>query len=342
MSTNLAGLASAVDEVFGGNADRSSVKMWLSTGYPPLNEAISSRYDGGIPVGRITEIFGGESCGKTAIATQAMIEAQKAGGIAIYNDHERSFDEALAVDLGLDNTKGTWIYQKPKTFEASVTTTIRFCQKIREGKFIDDDAPIVVVFDSLAAMVPKSKFAKDVDEQGMNDSLALAKACSAVFPTLSVYAEELNIALIFLNQEREKPGVMFGDPTTTPGGRAPKFYASVRMQVGRTMIKGKEAGTYLGQTVKCNVVKNKVSRPFMKSTWRFMFRDDGTGYFDVVGSTIDHLVDIGVLKKSGAWIEWNGKKYNKQPLIDLIIKNGLQQTLFDLLPKNSASDPLSI
>lgn len=326
-------VASILSDVLGGNAENDGVKTWLDTGFPPLNKAISGDYFGGLPCGRIVEIFGDESCGKTAIATSAMIAAQRAGGIAMFNDHERSFMAHLGELQGLSTDPNQYVYQKPMTFEESVTNTIRFIQAVREQGAIDEDAPIVVVFDSLASMVPKSKLAKEIDEQGMNDSLALAKASSAVFPTLALQAERFNALILILNQQREKPGVMFGDPTTTPGGKAPKFYASVRIQVGRKMLKSTDKKTTIGQEITAKCIKNKVSRPFETANWKFMFRKDGTGYLDSIGSGIDYLCEQDILKKSGAHITWtDGKKYLRSKLVTLIKEEGLDQELADLYP----------
>ncbi len=328
-------LAAAVDEVFGGEPESKGVNFWLDTGYPPLNKAISGDYFGGLPSGRIIEIFSPESCGKTAIANQVMASAQQAGGVALFMDHERSFMKDIAEFNGLNVSRSKFSLQYPDTFEESVTKAIRFAKFVRENKVIEPTAPIVIVFDSLASMVPQSKLAKEVDEQGMNDSLALAKACSAVFPTLSLYAEKYEICVILLNQTREKPGVVYGDPTTTPGGKAPKFYASVRIQLGRSMIK--KDGEIQGQDVSCNVIKNKVSRPFQKCQWQFMFNEDGTGAFDTVGGTLDELCKLEILKKSGAFIEWDGKKYNRGPLIRVIRDDAtLREKLFALLPRHES------
>ena len=328
-------LAAAVDEVFGGEPESKGVNFWLDTGYPPLNKAISGDYFGGLPSGRIIEIFSPESCGKTAIANQVMASAQQAGGVALFMDHERSFMKDIAEFNGLDVSRSKFSLQYPDTFEESVTKAIRFAKFVRENKVIEPTAPIVIVFDSLASMVPQSKLAKEVDEQGMNDSLALAKACSAVFPTLSLYAEKYEICVILLNQTREKPGVVYGDPTTTPGGKAPKFYASVRIQLGRSMIK--KDGEIQGQDVSCNVIKNKVSRPFQKCQWQFMFNEDGTGAFDTVGGTLDELCKLKILKKDGAYIEWDGKKYYRGPLVKIIREEtALREKLFALLPRHES------
>lgn len=332
-----AALAAILEKASGGNDSTVEVRSWLDTGFPPLNKAISGSYDGGMPVGRIIEMFGPESSGKTAIANQVMIAAQKAGGFAIFNDHERSFVQELSEKQGLQVGKGApFLFKTPDTFEESVTNTIKIVQTVRDAKVIPVEAPIVVVFDSLASMIPKSKLAKDVDEQGMNDSLALAKATSAVFPTLSLFAEKLNMCILVLNQEREKPGVMFGDPRTTPGGKAPKFYSSVRIQLGKSIIKGTVKGKSrpVGQVVTCKVIKNKVSRPFEEAKWKFMYLEDGSGHFDVVASMLDYLVEEGVLKQPGTNVEWiDGSKYSRKTLVKKIENEGLQKELDDLLPR---------
>lgn len=328
-------LASVLNGIVDDEVATNEVLYWVDTGFPPLNKAISGDYNKGFPSTRLIEMFGPESSGKTAIATMAMIATQKMGGVAWFNDHERSFMSPLAVGLGLDMKKN-FIMQTPDTFEQSVTRTIKGAQAIRDNEVIPPEAPITVVFDSLASMIPKSKLAKDVDEQGMNDSLALAKATSSVFPTLAQFTEKLNMCILILNQEREKPGVVYGDPTTTPGGKAPKFYASVRIQIGRKRIiekDGKEK-RMIGQEITAKCIKNKVNRPFDQASWRFMFREDGSGFFDVTSSLIDHLVDIGVIKSSGARVTWtDGKSYYRKALADKITAEGLEAELKELLPK---------
>lgn len=326
-------LGNALTKVAGENDAIQNVKIWLDTGFPPLNKAISGRYNGGFPVGRIVEMFGPESAGKTMIATKAMIQAQQMGGIAIFNDHERSFDSKIANQIGLLTGEGDpWIFKTPETFEQSVTETIKMVGEIRAAKLISPDAPIVLVFDSLASMVPKSKMAKAVDEQGMNDSLALAKATSSVFPVLTQYVQKYNMLCIVLNQTRQKPGVMYGDPTTTPGGEAPKFYASVRIQLNRKQIKDKTSGDVLGQEITANCIKNKVSAPFRKAKWRYMFNADGSGHFDVVGSLLDYLVEGNMIEQAGTRIVWEGKSYYRAQLATKIETEGTVDKLMALLP----------
>lgn len=329
-------LAKAILDAIGENDETQGVKIWLSTGFAPLDHAISGKYrEGGMPVGRIVEMFGPPSCGKTAIATNVMANAQARGGVAMFLDHERSFDKGLGQKLGLSLEKHHWIFKTPETFEQSVMYAINGAKAIREKNLIDKDAPIVCVFDSLAAMVPQSKMAKEVDAQGMNDSLALAKATSSVFPTLAVYAEKYQMLPLVLNQTRQKPGVIYGDPTTTPGGEAPKYYASVRIQLGaKKIVDGSgDDKQMLGQEIGAKCIKNKVSRPFQTAKWEFRFRPDGSGYFDVTTSLIAHLIDLGVLVSSGARVTWtDGKSYYKKALSEKIDTEGKQAELLALLP----------
>lgn len=309
-------LAEAIAEAIGGNDEQQEVSVWLDTGFAPLNHAISGDYRKGLPCGRIVEMFGPPSCGKTAIATKAMVAAQKAGGIAMFNDHENSFDVGLAIDLGLDPTPGQWVYKTPETFEESIDNTVKLARVIRERKLIPSEAPIVAVFDSLASMVPQSKLRdakgaeRGAESYGMHDNTALARCTSAAFPALAQFAAKLNILVLFLNQQREKPGVAYGDPTTTPGGKAPEYYASVRIALTREIIRDKNTKEVLGQQINANCKKNKVSRPFQTAEWRFMFREDGTGYFDAYHSILEYMKAQGKLDVSGNFINWSdGKKY---------------------------------
>lgn len=339
-------LADDFMKMFGGNDDESTVKHFLSTGYAPLDFALSSRYhDGGMPGGRIIEMAGPPSSGKTAIATAVMIEAQRRGGIAAFFDHERSFSQKLGEQMGLDIKPGRWIYKKPRTFEESLALCVQIALHVRKGKRIPAEAPIVFVFDSLASMVPQSVlFDKDGKERGldtrnMNDTTALARATSAVFPAFAQYMEELDVTAIFLNQVRTKVGVMYGDPRTTPGGDSPKFYASVRIMLNAA-AKIKKAGAKAGDApeamaISAAVIKNKVSRPFLTASWRFGFQPDGTGKFDVARSSIDFLADQGVLTipKAG-YIEWEGKTLHRDALARFLEQSGRVEELVAMMPAN--------
>lgn len=338
-----ADIAKSLLGAIGANDEQSTVTQFLDTGYPPLNYALSSRWDGGPAVGRVVEVAGPASSGKTALATKCMASAQKMGGIAAFMDHERSFQSPLAVNLGLDTSPGRFIFKKPRTFEESLTLTVTAAQHIRSKGLIPPIAPLAFVYDSLASMVPQSALFdaktgadKPMDARTMHDNTALARATSAAFPAFNQYCEELNICAIFLNQIRMKIGVLYGDPRTTPGGEAPKFYASQRVMLGAKKIqrgKGDEAEV-LGMEISAGVNKNKVARPFLKASWRFMFRPDGSGHFDMERSMIEFLEGEKILKTvSPGYVEWNGKRMHKEALARDIEKNKAFGELIALLPK---------
>lgn len=323
----------------GVNDAESTVTQYLDTGFPPLNVAMSSKKDGGFPVKRIVELAGPPSAGKTALATRAMAAAQKMGGIAGFHDHERSFSSVLAPKLGLDLSPGRWIFRTPQTFEHSLDTFRKAAEFIRSKKMIDDEAPLCWVFDSLASMVPYSAMfdnkdnERDATSRNMNDNTALARATSAHFPALAQMAEEYNVAMIFLNQIRTKLGVMYGDPRTTPGGEAPKYYASTRIFLGASQIKDAKTKEVLGQEVTANVIKNKVARPFLSATWRFAYLPDGTGRFDVERSMVDFLVNEGVIPKARpGYIEVDGKQYTYDQAARKYETEGRTQELLDMMP----------
>ncbi|MBB4315460.1 recombinase [Roseospira marina] len=331
-------LAKEMETFIGGNDAPAEVRSFIDTGFPPLNRVLSGRYDGGFPRGRIIEMFGPPSSGKTAIATMASISAQRFGGIAGFSDHERSFADRLARALGLNTTPGSWIYKKPRTFEDSISLCIAVAERVREKRLIDPDAPIFWTFDSLATMVPKSKMEKSVSGYGMHDNTALARATSAVFPAFDQFCDELGITALFLNQMRTKPGVVYGDPTTTPGGDAPKFHASIRIQLGARKIKSKGGDDVLGQEIGAKAVKNKITRPFQTAAWRFMFQSDGSGKFDTVGSLLDFMASNKLIEASGSRIQWDGKNLYRSQVVELIEREGRYDELVAMLPE--VDDPV--
>jgi recombination protein RecA len=314
-------LAASLAALIGANAEQIGIKNWMSTGIPELDAALSGVFEnGGIPGGRMVEIFGPPSSGKTFLATMIMKAAQEMGGIAGFSDHERSFEPKLAESLGMDvsNTSGRFVYKRPETFEESIRIAMNFCEGVRKAKLIPDDAPLVWVFDSVASMVPHDKLYDDkgkrrTDRFNMKDKLALATATSQNYPQLAQFAEDYNMTVILLNQIRIKPGVMYGDPTTTPGGAAAEYYASIRISLGRKMItngeKDADKKETLGQEITANVVKNKVTRPFQRAKWRVMYNMSGFGAnVDVIGSTLDFLVRKDLIPKDGNYLVWEGKK----------------------------------
>jgi protein RecA len=332
-------LAKAIADAIGANDDESTVRTFLDTGFPPLNMAASAKWDGGLPVGRMVEIAGPPSSGKTAVATRVMAAAQKAGGIAGFMDHERSFSLVLAPKLGLDTTPGRFIFKKPRTFEESLQMCVVAATHVRKNKLIAKDAPIAWVFDSLASMVPQSalldaKTGKDksFEDRTMNDNTALARATSAHFPAFAQHTEELGICAIFLNQLRTNIGVVYGDPRKTTGGSAPEFYFSQRLWLSASAIKkGTET---IGQEVKGSFKKNKVARPFLNASWRFMFEEDGTGRFDAERSMIDFLEENKFLKTAGpGFVDWDGKRIGKDALAAVIRDTNAFDKLKALLPK---------
>jgi len=303
----------------GANDPDATVTQFLDTGFPPLNYGSTSTWDNGFPVGRLVEVAGPPSSGKTAIATAVMAAAQKLGGVAGFSDHERSFSIKLAPQLGLDITPGRFIYKKPETFEESVAIYHLAVKTIREKKLIAKDAPIVWCFDSLAAMVPQSVLydskgkLRNPADRNMNDNTALSRATSAHFPGIAQIAEKYGVCVIFLNQMRTKIGVMFGDPRKTSGGDSPEFYFSQRIWLGSKQIK--QGTEIIGMEVTGTFKKNKVARPFLQASWRFMFQPDGTGKFDRERSLIEFLNGEGLMDQGRpGYVNWEGKQLTRETL----------------------------
>ena len=305
-------LASALAKGGVKSDEQKDIGLYLSTGVPNVDHALSGKYiGGGLKSSRIYEIAGPSSSGKTLIAQHVMREAQKMGGAAAFHDHERTFDQNLFESFGGDITPGVFTYKRPRTFEASIDSSIDWMASIRQSGVIPFEAPLVVVFDSLAAMVPAANVEHDIAKgRNMKEKLALAQATSSELPAFSLFVEENNAIAIFLNQIRTKPGVVYGDPRYTPGGDSLEFYASARMFLSRSMEKEGKAVT--GQKITAETVKNKTHRPFLKAAWFFKFKEDGTGYIDVVETMLEHistekLAAAGI--QQGAWFTWDGKRY---------------------------------
>ena len=326
-------LAKELEGAIGENSSKQAVTNFINTGFPPLNKIISGSFAEGLPQGRLMEMYGPSSSGKTAIATAMMVEAQRAGGVAGFMDHERSFDVDLAKNMGLNDTSPFWIYKRPKTWEESNMLMAKAAQIIRKSKAIADDAPILFVFDSIAAAVPKSTADKEIDEYTMNDTTALARVTSTTLKSIASHAEDYNFSVLYLNQIRTKPGVVYGDPTTTPGGGAMEFYSTVRIALGRKKLMEERNGekVFVGQEISMKTTKNKLTRPFQEVTFRMMFDDAGNAQFDIVGSTLEWLVNKGKLAASGPRITWvDGKSYFKKALIKEIEATGQQAVLMAL------------
>jgi protein RecA len=333
MSKTLDDLSDILGSVIGGNDENQGVTDWIDSGYEPLNNIMSGDNSLGLPQGRLIEMFGPSSSGKTLLATMMMIEAQRAGGIAGFFDHERSFAIKLAKGLGLNDTKG-WIYKQPKTWEESNTLMAKAAQAIRKAKIIPDTAPILFVFDSIAAAIPKSMLGKEMDELSMNDTTALARVTSTTLKMIASFAEEYNFTVLYLNQIRTKPGVVYGDPTTTPGGGAMEFYASVRIALGRKKLFEEIEGekVFVGQEITMKATKNKVARPFQECKLRMMYDAAGVAYFDVTGSLLDYAISGKKLAAAGARVTWvDGKSYYRKALIKVINETGQLHVLKGLL-----------
>lgn len=330
-------LADALLKGIGANNDAQAVEKFIDTGFPPLNKILSGRYDGGLPFGRMVEMFGESSTGKTALATDWMVRTQQMGGVAGFIDWERSFDVHLAEGFGLNTERPYWIYAKPKTWEEGNMIAAKACKIIRESKVIPDDAPILFVFDSIAAALPKSMADKEIDEYSMNDTTALARVTSTTLKAMAHHCEEFNATFLYLNQMRLKPGVVYGDPRTTPGGKAMEFYASGRLALGRQKLMDTVDGEkqFVGQQISIQCVKSKFTKPFQDTSLRMSFDDLGAARFDVVSSLIDYLVDKKLVDYSKPRITWtDGKKYFVKELAKKLAEeaDGYDQ-LKALLPK---------
>lgn len=291
-----------IDKVIGGNDSQQDVSHFLTTGILPLNKAISGSYFGGIPVGRITEIYGKESSGKTLLATMAMIETQRKGGIAMFLDHEHAFSVSRAKKLGLDDGKTKWIYKQPMTAEESFIHIEKVANIVRDN---DPERFVTVVLDSIASLVTKEELGTEYGDGNMRTRSSLSMVMSESLKKLASVVNKTNITLIFLNQVRDNPGVMFGDKQKTPGGNAMKFYASTRIKLSKgSKVKDKE-GTIVGEEVTAEVVKNKVYEPFHTANYHSSFKEGVNLYTSHIAALEEH----GVFGSSKGWYEFDGKKH---------------------------------
>ncbi|WNH08564.1 recombinase RecA [Thalassobellus suaedae] len=267
---------------------------------------------GGYPRGRVIEIYGPESSGKTTLTLHAIAEAQKAGGIAAFIDAEHAFDRFYAGNLGVDIDN--LIISQPDNGEQALEITDNL---IRSGA-ID-----IVVIDSVAALTPKSEIEGEMGDSKMG---LHARLMSQALRKLTGSISKTNCTVIFINQLREKIGVMFGNPETTTGGNALKFYASVRLDIRRsTQIKDSN-GNVLGNKTRVKVVKNKVAPPFKMAEFDIMY---GEGV-SKVGEILDVAVELEIVKKSGSWFSYDETKLGQgRDAVKAIIKDNPE--LFDEL-----------
>ena len=282
----------------------------ISTGCLTLDIALGI---GGVPRGRIIEIYGPESSGKTTVSLHIIAQAQKEGGVAAFIDAEHALDPSYAEKLGV-NIKDLYVSQPDNGEQA-----LNICDTLVRSGAVD-----IVVIDSVAALTPKA----EIDgEMGDNHVGLQARMMSQALRKLTGIINKSNTTVIFINQLREKVGVMFGSPETTTGGKALKFYSSVRLDV-RKVDAIKEGADIIGNRTRVKVVKNKMAPPFKTAEFDIIY---GKG-ISAVGCIVDLATDLGIIKKSGSWFSYNDEKIaqGKENVKEALLKN---QELYNEIEK---------
>lgn len=277
----------------------------IPTGSLALDAALGV---GGYPKGRIIEIYGPESSGKTTLAIHAIAQAQKKGGIAAFIDAEHAFDRFYAKKLGVDVDE--LLIAQPDNGEQA----LEIADQLIRSSAID-----IIVIDSVAALTPKAEIEGDM---GDNKVGLQARLMSQALRKLTSTISKTNTTCIFINQLREKIGVMFGNPETTTGGNALKFYASVRLDIRRVTTL-KDGDTPIGNQVRVKIVKNKVAPPFRKAEFEITF-GEGISH---VGEIVDLGVELGIIKKSGSWFSYGETRLGQgRDAVKRVIKDNPELT----------------
>jgi recombination protein RecA len=308
---------SQIDKQFGkgslmklGDNERAMDIACIPSGSLLLDEALGI---GGYPRGRVVEIYGPESSGKTTLALQAIAESQKLGGIAAFIDAEHALDPTYAKKLGV-NIDELWISQPDSGEQA-----LEICESLVRSGAVD-----IIVVDSVAALTPQAEIDGDMGDSHMG---LQARLMSQALRKLTGLLSKSNTLIIFINQIRMKIGVMFGNPETTTGGNALKFYASVRLDVRKIETLSRSEDDVVGNRIRVKVVKNKVAPPFKKVELDLLF-NEGISY---IASVLDAALKYKLIEKSGSWYSMNGEK----------IGQGRDKTLDYLKANPALSDELS-
>ena len=292
----------------------------ISTGSLSLDIATGV---GGLPAGRVVEIFGPESSGKTTLALHAVANAQKDGGIACYIDAEHALDPTFATNIGVDIDN--LLVSQPDTAEQA----LEICETLVRSNAVD-----VIVIDSVAALVPKAEVEGDMGDSHMG---LQARLMSQALRKLTAAISRSKTLVIFINQMRDKIGVMFGNPETTTGGRALKFYASMRIDIRRiSSIKEREQD--VGNRVRAKVVKNKLSPPFRKAEFDILY-SEGISW---AGSIVDAAIHYNVLDKRGSWLSLDGEHIGqgRESAVELVKANPeMQKKLISKIKEKMKAAP---